>query len=87
MQVLGNVKGVVAAGVSVALFQNAVSWQGCVGYGIAIAGVMAYSRCKQAAAAHVGLATDGSIEYAPLAKSNRHASDILHRHIDPRHSP
>eukprot|EP00892_Ulva_mutabilis_P011373 jgi/Ulvmu1/8608/UM046_0006.1 len=82
LQVLGNVKGVVAAGVSVAMFQNAVSWQGCAGYAIAIGGVMAYSRSKQAAVAHVGLSTDGSVEYAPLRKDNRHASDGKLGHKD-----
>lgn len=79
---LGNVKGVVAAAVSIALFQNAISWQGCAGYAIALAGVMAYSRCKQSSAAHLGLSSDGSVEYAPLSKANRHASDHMLLHMD-----
>lgn len=30
LQVIGNAKGVVAAAVSVAVFKNAVTWQGCL---------------------------------------------------------
>jgi hypothetical protein len=37
-QVLGNAKGVVAAAVSVAVFRNAVTAQGCLGYAITVAG-------------------------------------------------
>lgn len=55
MQVLGNVKGVVATVVSVLLFKNMVSWAGCSGYAIAIGGVFLYSdqkrKSREAAAA------------------------------------
>lgn len=62
MQVLGNVKGVVATVVSVLLFKNMVSWAGCAGYAIAIGGVFMYSDQKRksteaAAAAVVTAAT------------------------------
>jgi len=43
LQVLGNAKGVVAAGVSILVFQNPATWQGAVGYAIAILGVSLYS--------------------------------------------
>jgi hypothetical protein len=44
-------KGVIAAGVSVALFRNAVTAKGMAGYAITIAGVFAYSAAKRRAAA------------------------------------
>jgi hypothetical protein len=47
VQVLGNIKGVVATVVSVLMFKNVVSWAGCTGYAIAIAGVFLYSNQKQ----------------------------------------
>lgn len=47
LQVLGNVKGVVATVVSVLLFKNLVSWAGCTGYAIAIGGVFLYSDQKR----------------------------------------
>lgn len=37
-QVLGNAKGVVATFVSVMVFRNPVTWQGCAGYGVTVAG-------------------------------------------------
>ncbi|PNW72812.1 hypothetical protein CHLRE_15g643385v5 [Chlamydomonas reinhardtii] len=46
LQVLGNAKGVVAAAVSVAIFRNVVTAQGCIGYGVTVAGVFLYSECK-----------------------------------------
>ncbi|GBF98555.1 sugar phosphate phosphate translocator-like [Raphidocelis subcapitata] len=50
LQVLGNLKGVIAAGVSVALFRNAVTAKGMLGYAVTIAGVFAYSTSKRRAA-------------------------------------
>jgi drug/metabolite transporter (DMT)-like permease len=47
LQVLGNVKGVVATVVSVILFRNTVSWAGCLGYAIAIAGVFMYGEQRR----------------------------------------
>lgn len=47
LQVLGNGKGVVAAGVSIAIFRNPVTVQGMLGYFITIAGVVAYSESKK----------------------------------------
>ncbi len=49
LQVLGNAKGVVAAVVSVAVFRNAVTWTGCVGYAITVGGVFLYSESKRRA--------------------------------------
>ena len=48
VQVLGNAKGVVAAIVSVALFKNPVSFVGCAGYLLTVAGVVGYSQVMQA---------------------------------------
>lgn len=48
LQVLGNAKGVVAATVSVLLFRNPVSVMGCIGFGITVSGVVAYSQTKKA---------------------------------------
>ncbi|KAG2484221.1 hypothetical protein HYH03_016956 [Edaphochlamys debaryana] len=64
LQVLGNAKGVVAAAVSVAVFKNMVTWQGCVGYAITVGGVFLYSeskrRAKAAGAAPAGRAPSNS---------------------------
>ena len=46
MQVLGNAKGVVAAFVSIALFKNPVSFVGCAGYLLTVAGVVGYSQVR-----------------------------------------
>jgi hypothetical protein len=43
LQVLGNAKGVVAAGISLAIFKNPVTVRGAVGYGITVIGVILYS--------------------------------------------
>lgn len=43
LQVLGNAKGVIAAGVSVLLFKNQLTSLGVLGYGITVCGVFAYS--------------------------------------------
>lgn len=43
LQVLGNAKGVIAAGVSVLLFKNQLTPLGVLGYGITVCGVFAYS--------------------------------------------
>ncbi|PNH09611.1 putative sugar phosphate/phosphate translocator [Tetrabaena socialis] len=51
LQVLGNAKGVVAAAVSVAVFRNMVTAQGCGGYAITVAGVFMYSESKRRAKA------------------------------------
>ena len=48
MQVLGNGKGMIASILSVFLFGNYVPVLGWVGYGITIAGVVAYSESKKA---------------------------------------
>ena len=47
LQVLGNGKGVVAAGVSIMIFKNPVTLMGMMGYFITIAGVVAYSESKK----------------------------------------
>ena len=67
LQVLGNAKGAVAVVVSIILFRNPVSGIGMVGYGITIAGVVAYSeakkRGKEAAAKRMGRgASSGVLE-------------------------
>ncbi len=46
-QVLGNAKGVVAAGVSVLVFRNVVTAQGALGYAITLGGVFLYSTAKR----------------------------------------
>jgi hypothetical protein len=46
LQVLGNAKGVVAAGISILIFKNPVTLQGAVGYAIALFGVALYSHVR-----------------------------------------
>lgn len=43
LQVLGNMKGVIAAGISIAMFKNPVTAKGMFGYAITVCGVVAYS--------------------------------------------
>jgi hypothetical protein len=43
LQVLGNMKGVIAAAISIALFKNPVTAKGMLGYFITVCGVVAYS--------------------------------------------
>jgi hypothetical protein len=67
LQVLGNAKGAVAVVVSIILFKNPVSGVGMVGYGVTVAGVVAYSeakkRGKEAAAKRMGRgASSGVLE-------------------------
>jgi Triose-phosphate Transporter family len=47
LQVLGNAKGVVAAVISVFIFHNPVTVLGWLGYGITMAGVVAYSESRK----------------------------------------
>eukprot|EP00878_Enallax_costatus_P002997 GHUV01003194.1.p1 GENE.GHUV01003194.1~~GHUV01003194.1.p1 ORF type:complete len:364 (+),score=98.02 GHUV01003194.1:354-1445(+) len=49
LQVLGNMKGVIAAGISIALFRNPVTAKGMLGYFITVCGVVAYSESKRRA--------------------------------------
>lgn len=46
-QVLGNMKGVIAAGISIALFKNPVTAKGMMGYFITVCGVVAYSEVRR----------------------------------------
>jgi drug/metabolite transporter (DMT)-like permease len=75
LQVLGNLKGVIAAGASVAIFRNAVTAKGMVGYAITIAGVFAYSAAKRrasaarAAEAAKAAGGDGAAAAEPLIKA------------------
>jgi drug/metabolite transporter (DMT)-like permease len=46
LQVLGNAKGVVAVGLSVAVFRNPVTFLSMLGYAVTICGVVMYSRAK-----------------------------------------
>jgi hypothetical protein len=59
--VLGNMKGVIAAVVSIALFRNTVTPRGVLGYAITVAGVFAYSESKRRARAFKALETAKSI--------------------------
>jgi hypothetical protein len=47
LQVLGNAKGAVAALLSVMIFRNPVTFLGCLGFGVTIAGVVAYSESRK----------------------------------------
>eukprot|EP00897_Mesotaenium_endlicherianum_P002196 jgi/Mesen1/2003/ME000147S01094 len=47
LQVLGNAKGAVAVVVSILLFKNPVTVVGMAGYGVTVAGVVAYSEAKR----------------------------------------
>lgn len=47
LQVLGNMKGVIAAGISIAMFKNPVTAKGMLGYFITVCGVVAYSETKR----------------------------------------
>jgi len=53
-QVLGNLKGIVAAGVSLLLFRNPVSLTGLTGFAITTGGCLLYSRAKDAKPAKPG---------------------------------
>ncbi|GBF95844.1 sugar phosphate phosphate translocator-like [Raphidocelis subcapitata] len=67
LQVLGNMKGVIAAAVSVALFRNVVTARGLLGYAITVAGVFAYSESKRRARATKAAADpDGEAAGEPL---------------------
>lgn len=71
LQVLGNMKGVIAAAISVALFKNKVTVKGLIGYAITMAGVFLYSASKrraQAAEVAKNVLAD-SEEKAPLIKT------------------
>ena len=46
VQVLGNVKGVVAVVLSVLWFKNPISFIGMLGYSITVGGVVAYSQAR-----------------------------------------
>lgn len=46
LQVLGNMKGVIAAAISIALFKNPVTAKGMLGYFITVCGVVAYSEVR-----------------------------------------
>lgn len=46
LQVLGNMKGVIAAAISIALFKNPVTAKGMLGYLITVIGVVAYSEVR-----------------------------------------
>ena len=61
-------KGVVATVVSVMLFKNLVSWQGYMGYAIAIGGVFLYSdqKRKSRESAVASISTSGSKEHGKL---------------------
>lgn len=48
LQVLGNMKGVIAAGISIAMFKNPVTAKGMIGYAITVGGVLAYSEVRPA---------------------------------------
>jgi hypothetical protein len=50
LQVLGNMKGVIAAGISIAMFKNPVTAKGMIGYAITVGGVLAYSEVRPAGA-------------------------------------
>lgn len=59
VQVLGNMKGVIAAGISIALFKNPVTAKGMMGYFITVCGVLAYSEVSMLQLA-CGLLTVGT---------------------------
>jgi hypothetical protein len=46
VQVLGNMKGVIAAAISIALFKNPITAKGMMGYFITVCGVVAYSEVR-----------------------------------------
>jgi hypothetical protein len=52
LQVLGNMKGVIAAGISIAMFKNPVTAKGMIGYAITVGGVLAYSEVRPAGVGH-----------------------------------
>ena len=54
VQVLGNAKGVVAAGISILIFKNPVTLQGAVGYAIALFGVALYTHVRFSSASCSG---------------------------------
>ncbi len=64
LQVLGKAKSVLAVGISLALFRNRVSALGMAGYGVTLAGVVAYSDAKRRATVHAHAADAARL--APL---------------------
>ena len=66
MQVLGNGKGIIASILSVFLFGNHVPVLGWVGYGITIAGVVAYSESKKVSSIASPSRRSGSGEWSSL---------------------
>lgn len=44
LQVLGNAKGIVAAGISILIFRNPITSQGALGYAVTLLGVALYSQ-------------------------------------------
>jgi hypothetical protein len=61
LQVLGNVKGVVATVISVFCFLNAVSFLGCCGYAVTVIGSILYSESKRACSRHDALVEGGHL--------------------------
>lgn len=56
VQVLGNMKGVIAAAISIALFKNPVTAKGMLGYFITVCGVVAYSEVRACVDYRLGIA-------------------------------
>lgn len=57
---LGQGKGVLGAFISVLIFRNTVTSQGCLGYAITVAGVLGYSWSKQRGAEALAAAKNRS---------------------------
>ena len=64
LQVLGNAKGVLGAGISVALFRNPVTLNGCVGYSLTVGGVICYSQVPDTLQCWLPRAADFSRSHA-----------------------
>jgi drug/metabolite transporter (DMT)-like permease len=83
LQVLGNAKGVVAAVLSVLIFQNPVSGLGWLGFGVTTLGVVAYSESRRRSAAKAGPASEALLAgdvTSPCSCSSRHG-DLSQRGV------
>ena len=86
LQVLGNVKGVLGAAISIALFRNPITAIGCVGYTMTVGGVFGYSQVHSDTICCLYLQLPGSVSM-PKGKGSalrgRDRVQLLstHRHV------
>lgn len=85
LQVLGNMKGVIAAGISIAMFKNPVTAKGMLGYFITVCGVVAYSEASRVAELALGalgfeLGHPGCVACSRLWRGMQLYLGLCHKH-------